>query len=166
MMGEILVPGCGFGHDVRAIASASLKALVVGLDIAPAALIQAKRYPLTGNERYICGDLFGLPSELTDRFDWVVEHTCFCTVLPQQRRDYVRAVSTALRESGRLLAIFFLNPWDPEEVPAEGGPPFGVSVDELNELFLSEFQLEAEERPTVSYPGREGREIVWLLRKR
>jgi hypothetical protein len=166
LTGEILVPGCGFGHDVRAIAGASPHAVVIGLDIAPEALVQAKKFPLARNERYLCGDLLCLPFELTNRFDWVFEHTCFCTLSPQRRRDYVRAVTSALGPAGQLLAILFLNPWDPEEAPPDGGPPFGVSVEELNELFLSEFHLQAEERPTVAYPGREGREIVWLLRKR
>jgi methyl halide transferase len=40
--GDVLVPGCGLGHDVRAIAKASPDARVVGLDLAPEALVQAK----------------------------------------------------------------------------------------------------------------------------
>jgi methyl halide transferase len=166
LTGEILVPGCGFGHDVRAIAQASPDARVVGLDLAPEALAQAKRYPQSGNESYICGDIFRLPAELVDRFDWVFEHTCFCAILPTQRADYVRAIASALRASGHVLAIFFLDPWDPGEAPAEGGPPFGVSVDELNQFFRPKFKLVQEDRPKTSYPGREGREILRLLRRR
>ncbi|MGA8481523.1 MAG: methyltransferase domain-containing protein [Chthoniobacterales bacterium] len=166
LTGDVLVPGCGFGHDVRAIAMASPDARVVGLDVAPLALAQAKKYPQAGNESYICADLFRLPAKLVGAFDWIFEHTCFCVVLPAQRVDYVRAMATALRKSGQILAIFFLDPWDPGEAPPEGGPPFGVSTEELNELFLPEFQLLLEERPKISYPGREGREVLRLLRKR
>jgi len=45
LTGDVLVPGCGLGHDVRAIARASRDARVVGLDVAPSALVQAKKYP-------------------------------------------------------------------------------------------------------------------------
>jgi SAM-dependent methyltransferase len=166
LTGDVLVPGCGLGHDVRAIARASRDARVVGLDVAPSALIQAKEYPQAGSERYLCGDLFRLAAELVGACDWVFEHTCFCAILPEQRLDYVRAMSTALRQSGQFLGIFYLNPWDPGEAPPEGGPPFGVPIEELNALFLLEFQFLREERPKTSYPGREGREILRLLRKR
>jgi SAM-dependent methyltransferase len=166
LTGDVLVPGCGFGHDVRAIAMASPDARVVGLDVAPLALAQAKKYPQAGNESYICADLFRLPAKLVGAFDWIFEHTCFCVVLPAQRVDYVRAMATALRKSGQILAIFFLDPWDPGEAPPEGGPPFGVPTEELDALFLPEFQLLQEERPKTSYPGREGREILRLLGKR
>ena len=167
LTGDVLVPGCGFGHDVRAIAMASPDARVVGLDVAPLAVAQAKKYPKAGNESYLCADLFPLPAKLVGAFDWVFEHTCFCAISPGRRTDYVHAVATALRGSGQVLGIFFLDPWDPgEEAPPEGGPPFGVSIEELNEFFLPKFELVREERPKTSYPGREGREILRLLRKR
>jgi methyl halide transferase len=166
LTGDVLVPGCGLGHDVRAIAKASPEARVIGFDVAPLALTQAKKYNPAGSESYICGNLFRLPAEFVGAFDWVFEHTCFCAILPEQRLDYVRAVATALRESGQILGIFFLNPWDPGEAPAEGGPPFGVSTEELDDLFLPQFQLLAEQRPKTSYPGREGREILRLFRRR
>jgi methyl halide transferase len=166
LSGDILVPGCGFGHDVRAIARASTNARVIGLDIAPLAVEQAAQFPRTGNENYLLGDLFRLPPEFVSRFDWVFEHTCFCAISPDRRYDYVRAVTTALRPSAQILGIFYLNPWDPGEAPPEGGPPFEVSISELNDLFLPGFELMREERPEISYPGREGREILWWLRKR
>jgi methyl halide transferase len=166
LSGDILVPGCGFGRDVRAIARVSTGARVIGIDIAPLALERAAQFPQSGNENYLLGDLFCLPPEFAGRFDWVFEHTCFCAIAPNQRSDYVQAVTAALRPSAQMLGIFFLNPWDPGEAPPEGGPPFGVSITELTELFLPKFDLVLEERPEISYPGREGREILWWLRKR
>ncbi len=84
--GEVLVPGCGFGHDVRAIAVTGHAAQVCGLDISPAALDQAMRWPSAGNGAYIEGDLFNLPPDFRTHFDWVFEHTCFCaSTLPGAR---------------------------------------------------------------------------------
>jgi methyl halide transferase len=166
MHGSVLVPGCGLGHDVRAIAAASATSQVVGLDIAPSALDQARRFSPCGRETYQLGDLFDLAVELISRFEWVFEHTCFCVIEPRQRPEYVRALSRVLRPEGALLAIFFLNPWDPGEAPEGGGPPFGVTLEELDILFARSFELVEESFPLTSYPGREGREIVRMLKKR
>jgi SAM-dependent methyltransferase len=165
MQGNVLVPGCGLGHDVRAIAAAAPTAHVVGLDVAASALERARRFERAGDERYELANLFDLPVELTNCFHWVFEHTCFCAIEPGDRPYYVRGVIRALRPHGALLAIFFLNPWDPGEAPEGGGPPFAVTREELDRLFGTSFELLEELRPRTAYPGREGREIVRLLRK-
>ncbi len=165
LKGEVLVPGCGLGHDVRALAAGHATA-VCGLDLSPAALEQARRRPPAGNETYQEADLFALPPEFCGRFDWVFEHTCFCAIDPVRRPEYVRAVARALRPGGGLLAIFYLNPWkDGEPTPPGGGPPFGVTVQELDALFAGHFELREEWLPTRAYPGREGRELIRLMHK-
>ena len=164
--GEVLVPGCGLGHDVRAIAADGHARAVCGLDFSPAALEQARRFPPVGRETYAEADLFGLPPEFRGRFDWVFEHTCFCAIDPARRPEYVRAVAQALRPGGGLLAIFYLDPWKEGETPPPGGgPPFASTVAELDRLFAGSFELQEEWVPTRTYRGREGRELMRLLRK-
>jgi SAM-dependent methyltransferase len=163
--GEVLVPGCGYGHDVRAIAASS-QSVVVGIDIADTALKEAQTHPRAGQEIFQFADIFALSESLQNRFDWVFEHTCFCAIQPGRRPDYVKMAVSALKSNGRFLAIFYLNPWDAEdEMPEGGGPPFGVTKEELDNLFGAHFDLVEELKPTTAYPGREGREIVRLLRK-
>ena len=165
--GHILVPGCGLGHDVRALVAIQPAARVVGLDLSAEALRQARAFPKTGNEAYLLGDFLALPEPLHGRYDWVFEHTCFCAIDPARWADYATAACAALRPGGRLLAIFYLNPWDANEpLPPGGGPPFGVSVDELDALFARDFQLIEAHRPTRAYPGREGRELLRVLQKK
>ena len=78
----------------------------------------------------------------------------------------MRAAAQALRPGGRLLAVFYLNPWkDGEPTPPNGGPPFGVSIGELDALFASHFDLLEEYTPTRAYLGREGHKVIRLLRK-
>jgi SAM-dependent methyltransferase len=156
--GRVLVPGCGFGYDVRALAATADE--VVGLDLASSAVAAARRFPGVGGERYLRGDFFALPAKLRGSFDWVFEHTCFCAIDPAQRPAYVEAVADALRPDGRLLAVFYLDPGN--DSPNEG-PPFEVSLAELDRLFISRFKLEREWLPKRAYPGREGREWMRLL---
>jgi methyl halide transferase len=159
--GRVLVPGCGHGHDARALAASADE--VIGLDIAEAAIQAAESYPVVGGESYVRADLFDLPPRLRHRFDWVFEHTCFCAIDPAMRQSYVAAVRGALRPGGHVLAIFYLSP---DMEPGESGPPFATSVEELDALFLEHFSLLGEWVPTETYPGREGRELCRLLRLR
>ncbi len=158
MRGRVFVPGCGTGHDVRAIAATADE--VVGLDIAPSAIAAAKNQLRIGGEDYFLGDLFALPAEMRSAFDWVVEHTCFCAISPTMRGDYVRAVASALKPGGRLFGVFYLTP---KMDPGEEGPPFGTSIHELDKLFAPHFATEKEWVPTATYPGRKNRELCRVL---
>jgi SAM-dependent methyltransferase len=159
--GRVFVPGCGFGHDVRALAATAEE--VVGLDIASAAIAGAERFPRAGTERYELGDLFNLDPTMRATFDVVWEHTCFCAIDLSMRAAYVDAVAGALKPRGMLLAIFYL---DPGHSSPDEGPPFGVSIAELDRLFLPCFDLVREWLPARAYPGREGREWMRILRRR
>lgn len=159
--GRILVPGCGTGHDVRALAGQG--AHVVGLDIAALAIERARTIAPVAGEEYVCGDLFDLPASLRGTFDAVFEHTCFCAIDPAMRPAYVAAVHGALRPGGLLYAVFYL---DPGNASPDEGPPFETSVAELDRLFLPTFDLVEEWLPTAAYPGREGREWFRVMRSR
>ena len=165
--GDIFVPGCGFGYDVRALAGVPGVRRVVGFDLSEHALTAARAFPAAGHEDYRAGDLFDLPAELRGAFDVVVEHTCFCAIDPARRADYVTAIAGALRPGGLLLAVFYLDPWNAgEPLPPGGGPPFGTTVAELDGLFPPTFTLLEERRPTRAYPGREGRELLRVYRRK
>lgn len=158
LLGRVLVPGCGNGHDVRALAAAGAE--VVGLDIARSAIEGAERFPYAGSEKYVCGDLFAPPEEWSGAFDGVFEHTCFCAISPDRREDYARAVTKILKPGGKLLAIFYLDPGNDHD-----GPPYGCKVEELDSFFQPAFRLVDEWRNITTYPSREGRELMRLYRK-
>lgn len=161
IVGRVLVPGCGRGHEVRALGAQS-NTSVVGLDLSATAIAQARRLSSQSDRdvSFIVGDFFHLPSKLKRSFDWVVEHTCFCAIEPAQRPDYVLAASSALRAGGRIFGIFYLNP------DTESGPPFAVSTKELTEVFDPHFVLLEEWVPKESFSGREDRELVRVMQKR
>jgi SAM-dependent methyltransferase len=158
LTGEIFVPGCGSGHDVRAFSTKANH--VVGVDIATRAIAKAQARLPIANEEYLLADLFELPAEFDHRFDWVFEHTCFCALDPATRRQYVDTIVRLLKPSGRLLAIFFINPDHDQE-----GPPYRVSPVELEEFFGPYFVVEREWVPAHTHRGREGRELMRVLRR-
>jgi len=160
IQGEVLVPGSGPGHDVRALAAQSAMARVTGLDLSPSAIALARSFPPASNEHYEQGDLFDLPTSWVGHFDWVVEHTCFCAIPPTLRAEYVRAISRALKPGGHYLGIFFMNPEILE------GPPHGTTREEIASLFDPGFDLLEEWSPAEAFEGREGRELCQLRRRR
>lgn len=160
--GPILVPGCGFGHDVRAL-SAALGLPVVGVDISPMAVERAREFPPAGGETYDLANFLDPAWRAGRKFSAVWEHTCFCAIDPGLRVSYAAAVAELLPEGGLLVGVFFLNPYDPGE--EEAGPPFGTTVEELEKRFAPWFKLESGQVPSRAYPGREGREWTGVFRK-
>lgn len=155
--GRVLVPGCGVGHDVAHLVSLGIDAF--GLDIAPTAIARAKeRYPQL-SERFMLGDLF----ELRGQFDAIAEHTCLCALPPEWRVRYRDAAVSLLKPGGLLIGIWFVNP---QMDPGETGPPFGISPDELTALFEPRFEVIESVAPQTAYPGREGRELLRVMRLR
>ncbi|NOX98313.1 MAG: methyltransferase domain-containing protein [Verrucomicrobia bacterium] len=164
--GRILVPGCGLGHDVRELSAAGGDdAEVIGLDLAPTAMARANEIIKVGREQFVTGDFFDLPDDLRGSFDWIWEHTCFCAIDPDLRKKYVQASADALKIDGKLLAVFYLDPYDEEHTPGEG-PPHGCSLEELAELFRHQFNFIEHWQPDHAYPGRENKELMMILQKR
>ncbi len=164
--GRVLVPGCGFGYDVAAIANHPGVTGVTGLDIAQSAVDATRRtvaaLPHATAEK---ADLFHLPKALRGVHDWVWEHTCFCAIDPSLRNAYVNAVADALKPGGHLLAVFYLRPWDTDEENATLGPPHACSAEELDRRFATRFEVQRTWEPHATYEGREGREQLRLLRR-
>jgi SAM-dependent methyltransferase len=159
--GRVLVPGCGAGHDVRALAAGGA-AYVLGLDVAPSALNLAQSYPKAGNECYQEGDFLTGNAVPPGSFDVLFEHTCLCAITPECRADYVRAAATALRDGGFLLAVFFTNP----ENSNPHSPPFRCDLAEMDQLFKNDFETLENCAAIPTYSERDGREILCLMRKK
>jgi SAM-dependent methyltransferase len=159
--GQILVPGCGLGHDVRALAALGM--VVLGLDLSPTAVARAQEFEQAGAENYEVGDFLEPAWRVGREFSAIWEHTCFCAIDPGERARYAAAAAGCLAEGGLLAGVFFLTPFDPGE--AAVGPPFAVTLAELEVLFSPWFERVAGWVPDAAYPGREGREWLGLFRK-
>ena len=171
--GSVAVPGCGFGHDVRAWADFGFNA--AGFDIAPSAIHGAAQLanlwaeshpqnfvaPATKFGTAVNTPAFTLSDFLTDdppfQFDYVFEHTLFCAINPADRDRYVEALLRWLKPGGTYLAVNYIT--------CDGEPPFPVSREELWRRFRPEFHLIDQWIPR-SYSNRTGRELMcWWRRK-
>ena len=156
-LGQALVPGCGRGHDARALAKAGWQ--VTGLDIAPSSVPLARE--LAAAEGLELNFRLGnfLEDEPHQPFDLLFEHTLFCAINPVQRDAYVLAAKRWLRPGGTYLAVNYII------TDEDGEPPFSTTAGELDERFLPDFELLRRWTPR-SYENRQGKELMNLWRRR
>jgi hypothetical protein len=107
LQGSALVPGCGSGYDVKALAAAGMKR-VVGLDIAEEALVAARaEVGSTPNAELICGDFFTEARLAAGSFSFIFDYTFLCAIPPSARAAWGRRTAELLAPTGRLLTLAF-----------------------------------------------------------
>ena len=130
---RILVPGCGSGYEVAALAAAGFE--VTALDYATEAIGRTRRRL----------DRAGLDATLIEAdalawrphraFDAVYEQTCLCALYPDQWRDYADQLHRWLAPGGRLYALFVQFPRPDAAEGAIQGPPYHCDINAMRALF-------------------------------
>jgi methyl halide transferase len=130
---RILVPGCGSGYEVAALAAAGFE--VTALDYAPEALGRTRKLLKAANLKAELVEADAL-AWLPDRaFDAIYEQTCLCALYPDQWRDYADQLHRWLACDGTLYALFvqLLQPGAAEG--AIEGPPYHCDINAMRALF-------------------------------
>jgi SAM-dependent methyltransferase len=161
LTGRVLVPGCGAGHDVREI-SRHPGSEVVGFDIAPTAIRMARRFPKVGCETFVLGDFLAGDARQLEPFDAILEHTCFCAIHPSRRAEYACEAAAVLKPDGVLVGIFYGNP----DNPYSDSPPFASPFEAVSAQFARDFEVVEKTENLPTYPEREQREYLLVLRRR
>ncbi|AZZ38020.1 class I SAM-dependent methyltransferase [Bdellovibrio sp. qaytius] len=155
---RILVLGCGAGHDAALFAEAGH--VVTAVDFSEGAIKKAKSlYSHLENLTFVQQDIFALPHDWNETFDVIVEHTCFCAIDPDRRKEMVKLWRRLLHEEGQIMGVFFA-------MLKRAGPPYGSSEWEIRELLKNSFHFLFWGRWRESIPRREGRELFVLAKKR
>lgn len=157
--GEMIVLGAGRGYDARMFARLGYR--VTAVDFADEA-VQAMRAldDPDAPVEILQADFFHLPRDMKNRFDYVLDYTCFCAIDPQRREEYADLVSCLLKPGATYIVLAF------PISDHRGGPPFAVSADQLLDLFQGRgFEVLRREKPEDSVPSRRGAEELLILRK-
>jgi SAM-dependent methyltransferase len=157
--GRMLVLGAGRGHDARLFARHNFT--VTAVDFSEEA-VEAMRqladpeYPV----EIVHSDFFSLPLTWNGRYDYVLDYTSFCAILPQRRPEYADLVTRLLTAGGKLIMLAFPIGNRP------GGPPFVVQPKAIIELFATRtFALQMRELPEDSAARRKGYEELLIFEK-
>ena len=153
-----LVPGCGSGYDVFALAHYGYR--TTGLDLAPTA---AQRFEMLrgreGLERaqaeIITADFFEYEPE--SALDLIWDYTFLCALEPSSRSAWGEKMGALLKPGATLLTLLFpvRRPDDPTPVgEEEPGPPYRLHVEHARAALKDRFELIRCERPRRSHEGR------------
>ena len=158
---KICIIGCGKGYDAVMFAKNNFD--VTAVDFAPSAVASLKMLAKQNkvNINVLQEDIFSLPIEHDNKFDYVIEQTCFCAIHPNKRLEYEKLVYRILKLNGKLIGLWF--PLDKNI--KDGGPPYGTSVEEVKSLFKNKWMLESEEFPKESIKPRRKREKLIIFKK-
>ena len=111
---DAVVPGCGAGHDVRALIEAGWA--VTALDFADIAV------ELAPPSRFVKADIF----EWSEPADLWFDHTLFCAISPDDRERWGRAANRVVRPSGTLVSLVY-----PACKTLDQGPPWPMSTEDV-----------------------------------
>ena len=156
---DIFVPGCGLGHDVIYLAQQGHN--VTALDFSSFAINHINQKYNNSNLKTIKGDFFKIDSNYFNKFDIILEYTFFCAINPSKRSLYVDLVYKLLKKKGILVAIFIpVNKLDNDE-----GPPFGVDINKVIQMFSNKFKTIKNEKSPLSIEPRKDSELFVIMEK-
>ena len=165
-----LVPGCGAGYDVLALAERGWRA--TGVDLAPTA---AKRFEQLREAHGLAPDTCRVITQDLMRyapkhpFDFVWDYTFLCAIDPDMRADWADAMQRLIRPGGLLATLLFpVDIDDPSpSVEADSGPPYRLHPEWVERDLLAPrgFKQILCTEPPASHEGREGKEWLALWRR-
>lgn len=157
--GKMIVLGAGRGHDAHLFARQGFDVTAVDFADAAVAAMQAMADPDHPLE-IVQSDFFWLPPAFNGRYQYVLDYTSFCAILPARRSDYADLVTRLLQPSGQYVSLAFPIGTRP------GGPPFTVQPEAIIDLFTARgFTLHHRESPPDSVPERRPYEELLILEK-
>ncbi len=157
--GNVIIPGCGQGHEVMFFARNGMH--TTGVDFAPGACERlSRRLEQEGlNARVVLASFFDLGTGHNLFYDLMFEQTFFCAIHPDQRSSYLETVCRVLKAGGVLAGVFY-------ETGEDGGPPFNTTEDEIRKRFSEYFKISLLEKTQHSIERRKNKEWLGVFVKR
>ena len=153
---RILVPGCGNGYEVVALAEKGFD--VVAIDIVQAP-IENLRKALKAKQlkaEIIQSDFFSWSCKKP--FDAIYEQTSLCALYPNEWKLYENSLYHWLKSEGQLFIHFM-------QTGKDSGPPFHCGINAMVDLFSTEKWSWGDEHETQVVHSDGLYEKVYLLEK-
>jgi methyl halide transferase len=151
---SILIPGCGNGYEAEYLLQKGFTDISL-IDISAIAVQNLKGKLAVKNINIVHGDFF----KLEQNFDLIIEQTFFCALDPVMRKDYVVKMYGLLKPGGKLIGLLFNRFF-------EGGPPFGGSKAEYEDIFSKYFNIRTMDECYNSVAARAGHELFFIAEKK
>lgn len=153
---KAIVPGAGRGNDAIFLAQKGLQVTVLEISEKALEILKERAEELDLKINLVCGDVTDFIFE--EKFDFWVEHTCFCAIHPTERESYLKTASQNLKPNGIFIGALMSFPL------TEEGPPFGGSKEEYFEKFGKYFEILKLENNKHFVESRKGKEFFMLAK--
>jgi len=151
---KICFPGSGNGYDALYFASKGHSVTAIDFADSPIKRLQKESKNNSLNLEAIREDIFNLEEEFYNKFDYIIEYTCYCAIDPEMRMEYINIMHNLLKKGGEFVGrLFPLN-----KAVSEGGPPFNVNLNKTIDLFSMKFKLIESVPHSLSIQPRLGNE--------
>lgn len=150
----ILIPGCGNAYEAKALWDLGFADITVIEIVADKAAELQHKFSQTGI-KVIQGDFF----QHEGCYDYIIEHTFFCSLPIHLRPEYARQMSHLLQDSGKLIGLLFNREFPGDE------PPFGGDIETYTSIFEPYFTEIMIAAATNSIEPRAGTEVFIKLQK-
>ena len=158
---NICIPGCGEGYDAIYFAQKGYN--VVAIDFSDLAINKlskmCKEKKIEIN--ILKEDFFNIDQSYYNSFDFIIEYTFYCAIVPSKRKSYVNQCHRLLKNNGKIIGILF-----PFTQRKEDGPPFRVSHNELENKFTDKFVIIEKNFDSLSVNPRKNNEMFYELIKK
>lgn len=151
-----IVPGAGRGNDAIFLAQKGFGVTILDVSEKALEIVQERAEELDLKINLVCGDVTNYTFE--NKFDFWVEHTCFCAIHPTERESYIKTASKNLKPNGTFIGALMSFPL------TEEGPPFGGSKEEYLERFEKDFEILKLENNKHFVERRKDREFFILAK--
>ena len=149
---RILIPGCGNAYEADYLLQKGFIDITL-LDISQVLVAQLKEHFSGTPISILHQDFF----DHDGSYDLILEQTFFCAIDPALREEYAVKMKSLLAIGGRLAGVLFNRDFD-------GGPPFGGSDVEYQNLFSKYFSIKTLETCYNSILPRQNTESFFILK--
>jgi SAM-dependent methyltransferase len=151
---RILIPGCGNAYEAEYLVEKGFADITL-IDISEVKsrdlTNKFKKYP---GVKILHGDFF----KHVGNYDLIIEQTFFCAIDPSLREAYIEKMHSLLTDGGKLTGVLF-------DRDFTGGPPFGGSKKEYDQLFGKLFNIRTMDPCYNSISPRKNTELFFIVSK-
>ena len=153
---RILVPGCGNGHEVLALAKKGFDVVAIDIATTPIENLRKELKARQLSAELIHIDFFTWECEKP--FDAIYEQTSLCALQREEWKSYEQCLFNWLKPKGKLFAQFM-------QTEQDSGPPFHCEVGEMIDLFITKRWLWSKQHKTQVVHSEGLHEKMYLLEK-
>ena len=153
---RILVPGCGNGYEVVALAEKGFDVVAIDIVQTPIKNLKKSLEVKKLKAELIQTDFFSW--ECKKPFDAIYEQTSLCALHPDEWNRYENCLYDWLKPKGQLFTHFM-------QTGKDSGPPFHCDINAMVDLFTAEKWLWSEEHETQVVHSDGLYEKVYFLEK-